>query len=148
MRLPPFGLTAIAAALLGVAIASHTKAQPAEDVPRAFACTFKTGSTVTYGKGVYRAKPAAALSFDIGEIDLDGQTASLVTAKGKGPLRVVRAVNANHYLEVVAEGFLNMTTIYDKDPRRGLHPAVHSRHFGLFGEPQIAQYHGFCQAKG
>jgi hypothetical protein len=40
-----------------------------------------------------------------------------------------------------------MTTVYDKDPRRGgLHPAVHSRHLGLLGAPQIAQYQGFCKA--
>ncbi len=36
----------------------------------------------------------------------------------KGELRVVRAVNANHFLEVVNEGFLNMTTVYDVDPQR------------------------------
>ena len=120
-------------------------AAAAQDGPSGFACTFKSGSTIGYAKGVYRARPAATLSFVIGDIDLDGQKAALVTDKGKGQLRVVRAVNANHYLEVVAEGFLNMTTIYDKDPRRGMHPAAHSRHFGLFGEPVIAQYHGFCR---
>ena len=34
-----------------------------------------------------------------------------------GALKIVRAINANHFLEVVNEGFLNLTTIYDKDPR-------------------------------
>lgn len=119
----------------------------AEEGPRGYSCVFKSGSSVSYTKGSYKSKPAATLTFDVGDIDLERQTASVVTAKGRGPLKVVRAINANHYLEVVAEGFLNMTTIYDKDPKRGLHPAVHSRHFGLFGEPQIAQYQGFCSAK-
>ena len=62
-------------------------------------------------------------------------------------LRIVRAVNANHFLEVVTEGFLNLTTVYDLDPERKAHPAVHSRHLGLLGEPVIAQYYGFCREK-
>ena len=33
------------------------------------------------------------------------------------------------------------------DERRGVYPAVHSRHFGLFGEPLIAQYTGTCTAR-
>jgi len=147
-----FGYSLRAALGLGLAACTTALAASApaagEDGPGAYLCTFKAGSTISYAKGVYKARPAAVLTFEIGQIDLDGQKAALVTDKGKGPLRVVRAVNANHYLEVVAEGFLNLTTIYDKDPRRGLHPAAHSRHFGLFGEPQIAQYHGFCRAKG
>ncbi len=70
-----------------------------------------------------------------------------MTGSGKGQLRVVRAVNANHFLEVVNEGFLNITTIYDFDPRRHAHPAVHSRHLGVLGEPVIGQYYGFCVPK-
>jgi hypothetical protein len=120
----------------------------AENSPKTFECVFRAGSSVSYANGTYSSKRASPLTFAIGDIDLDGQTASLVTDKGKGALRIVRAVNANHYLEVVTEGFLNMTTVYDKDPKRGgLHPAVHSRHLGFLGAPQIAQYQGFCKAK-
>ena len=70
-----------------------------------------------------------------------------MTAEGKGTLRIVRALGATHFLEVVAEGYLNMTTVYQKDEKHGVYPAVHSRHFGLFGEPLIAQYTGACTAK-
>jgi hypothetical protein len=120
----------------------------AEEGPKSFDCTFRAGSSVTYANGTFSAKRAAPLAFSIGDIDLEKQSAALVTEKGKGQLRVVRAVNANHYLEVVTEGFLNMTTVYDRDPKRGgLHPAVHSRHLGLLGAPQVAQYQGFCKAK-
>jgi len=59
----------------------------------------------------------------------------------------VRALNANHFLEVANEGFLNLTTVYDKDPTTGTHPAVHSRHLGVLGEPVFAQYAGFCTEK-
>ena len=53
-------------------------AAAAQDGPSGFACTFKSGSTIGYAKGVYRARPAATLSFVIGDIDLDGQKAALV----------------------------------------------------------------------
>lgn len=139
-----FRLRLAAAALSTVLIATAAVAQ---DIPKLFSCSFKSGSSLSYVKGLYKSAPARPIGFEITDIDLDGQRATLLTDNGKGTLRVVRAINANHFLEVVAEGFLNMTTIYDKDPERGVHPAVHSRHFGLFGEPVVAQYHGFCTAK-
>ncbi len=119
----------------------------AQDTPKGFACTFKAGTTLTYEKGTFRRSAAKPLAFEIAEIDLVGQKAQLLTGKGRGEVRVVRALNANHYMEVVAEGFLNITTIYDRDSNAGAHPAVHSRHFGLFGEPVVAQYQGFCLPK-
>jgi hypothetical protein len=121
------------------------------DEPTAFTCTFKAGTTLTYikAKSTFRKVAAKPLKFDVDAIDLPGQKAELTTStsKGKGPLRIVRALNANHFLEVVGEGFLNITTIYDRDAKLGAHPAVHSRHFGLFGEPVVAQYMGNCKAK-
>jgi hypothetical protein len=132
--------------LLGTQAASAT-----EDGPTAFTCSFRGGTTLTYNKAksTFRKVAAKPLKFEVDAIDLAGQKAELTTApgKGKGPLRIVRALNANHFLEVVGEGFLNITTIYDKDTKLGAHPAVHSRHFGLFGEPVVAQYHGSCKAK-
>jgi hypothetical protein len=56
-------------------------------------------------------------------------------------------VNATHFLEVVTEGYLNITTVYDRDEATGKYPAVHSRHLGILGQPVIAQYQGFCEAK-
>ena len=81
-------------------------------------------------------------------IDLEAQSARLLTGTGDGAgtLRIVRALNANHFLEVVNEGFLNLTTIYDIDPTTGLYPAVHSRHLGLLGQPVFAQYSGECKS--
>jgi len=59
----------------------------------------------------------------------------------------VRALNANSFLEVANEGFLNLTTVYDRDSTSGTYPAVHSRHFGILGQPIFAQYAGSCTAK-
>lgn len=130
--------------LCAVAPASAT----AEDWPKGYTCWFNKGASQAYTKGRYRSRPAKALSFDIVAVDLERQSAELVTKDGgKSGLRVVRALGANHFLEVVTEGYLNMTTIYQKDAKRNAYPAVHSRHFGLFGEPLIAQYTGLCSAK-
>ena len=139
------GAVAAAACVAGLALAV-TSAEAA-DTPTGFVCNFEAGTTLTYAEAKFHRAIATPMSFEIADIDLDGQKAGLVTPKGRGQLRVVRALNANHYLEVVAEGFLNITTIYDRDPAAGSHPAVHSRHFGLFGEPVVAQYQGFCLPK-
>ena len=55
--------------------------------------------------------------------------------------------SVRYWTEHVNEGFLNLTTIYDKDATSGVYPAVHSRHFGLLGQPVLAQYAGTCTAK-
>ncbi|MEQ1710736.1 MAG: hypothetical protein ABL908_04970 [Hyphomicrobium sp.] len=117
--------------------------------PRGFLCTFDQGSVATYDKGAFRKAAAAALSFELTEIDLDVQSAKLIASPGAAPggVRVVRAINANHFLEVANEGFLNLTTIYDRDAATGAHPAVHSRHFGLIGQPVYTQYTGKCVSK-
>lgn len=108
---------------------------------------FRAGTTLSYTNSKFKRAVAKPLAFEIASIDLASQKAELVTSKGRGEVKIVRALNANHYLEVVAEGFLNITTIYDLDANAKAHPAVHSRHFGLFGEPVVAQYQGFCTSK-
>lgn len=119
-----------------------------DDFPSHFACDFNQGYSWSYSAGRFQPSPPADLSFEIGKIDLDRQTASLILeGKPANGLKIVRAINANHFIEVVNEGFLNLTTIYDRDPETGKYPAVHSRHFGLLGQPVFAQYAGTCIAK-
>ncbi len=112
-------------------------------------CTFELGNAWSYQDGEYASKAPEPLSFDVADIDLDAQTAKLYTSadKAPGPLRVVRAINANHFIEVANEGFLNLTTIYDANTETGASPAVHSRHFGFLGQPIFAQYAGLCRPK-
>lgn len=109
-------------------------------------CTFESGASQSYENGAFKSRPSHPLSFRIRDIDLDGQTAtlSLKPDEAGGKLSVVRAINANHFIEAVTEGFLNLTTVYDRDPETGKFPAVHSRHFGLLGQPVFGQYTGFC----
>lgn len=133
--------------LLGLGL--FTTGAGAEDIPKNLVCTFTSGASWSYDAGVYNSKASSPLSFSIEDIDLDQQKATLKTStdsKG-GKLSVVRAINANHFLEAVNEGFLNLTTVYDKDPQLGKYPAVHSRHFGLLGQPVFGQYTGFCTDK-
>ena len=115
--------------------------------PKAFACNFTSGVAHVYEKGQFVPEKATPLSFGIVAINDQAQTAELKTERGIGTLRIVHAVNATHFLEVVTEGSLHITTIFDKDDATGAYPAVHSRHFGLFGQAIVTQYHGFCEAK-
>lgn len=118
------------------------------DEPRGFECKFTSGTTQVYENGAFVAEKAAPLSFGIAAINSQAQTADLKTGSGTGSLKIVHAVNATHFLEVVTEGSLHITTVFDKDDAKGVYPAVHSRHFGLLGQPIVTQYHGFCTAAG
>ena len=135
----------VVALLLAMQLAGPA-AQAAEE-PKAFACTFTNGVSFSYEKGQFATEKASPLSFGVAAIDLAAQTAELKTARGTGHLRVAQAVNATHFLEVVTEGYLHVTTIYEKDEAKGTYPAVHSRHFSVLGQPLVAQYQGFCEAK-
>lgn len=120
----------------------------ADETPKHLACDFKEGFASSYENGKFKSSPPSELKFEIASIDLDKQSAALIlNGKPANALKIVRALNANHFLEVVNEGFLNLTTVYDRDPTTGLYPAVHSRHFGLFGQPMFAQYSGTCAEK-
>lgn len=139
-------LIAGASAVLFIAGAADVLA---DESPPPLSCAFKQGVAWSYDAGTYTSKAPETLAFDIEAIDVVGQTARLIVA-GKAadrPMRVVRALNANHYLEVAQEGFLNVTTIFDLDAATGSRPAIHSRHLGLLGQPIFAQYAGFCTAK-
>ena len=121
----------------------------ADDAIPALSCTFKQGAAWSYDAGTYKSAAPEPLAFGIEGIDLEGLTATLMI-DGKAasrPMRVVRALNANHFLEVAQEGFLNVTTVFDTDAATGSRPAIHSRHLGLLGQPIFAQYAGFCSAR-
>ena len=145
-------LKALGVGLLCAAIGSAGPAAAQTETqaePKGFVCAFASGTSSSYENGTFKVKPPVELNFEIADIDLEGQTAHLV-AEGQekaGALKIVRAINANHFLEVVNEGFLNLTTIYDKDASTARHPAVHSRHLGVLGQPVFAQYAGFCTEK-
>ena len=123
-------------------------ARATDDGPSAFVCRFEVGTSWGFEAGKFLSQPPAPLGFEITDINLEGQTAKLISdGTHTGALRIVRALNANHFLEVANEGFLNLTTVYDLDLTAKAYPAVHSRHFGLMGQPVFAQYAGLCTAK-
>jgi hypothetical protein len=138
-------------AFLSVCALSAAATFPArgQGEPTGYVCTFTSGTSWSYENGAFKPKTPEPLTLEITAIDLDKQSAHLVNANDQAgaALKIVRAINANHFLEVVNEGFLNLTTIYDKDDATGAYPAVHSRHFGVLGQPVVAQYAGSCAAK-
>lgn len=129
--------------------AAVASSQSEDEWPKNFVCKFDAGTRGSYEEGKFTSATASPLSFEITDVDLDAQKAHLRTSgsEASGTLRVVRAINANHFLEVVPEGFLNLTTIYDDKDHNGEHPAVHSRHLGVLGQPLFSQYTGICRAK-
>ncbi len=132
-----------------ICLAALTAPVYAEMAPVKLVCSFETGHVWTYEAGKFSSAAPSPLTFEIDDIDLEGQSAKLIIeGKEAGKLRIVRALNANHFLEVANEGFLNLTTIYDADPATpGVQPAVHSRHLGLLGQPMFSQYAGTCTNK-
>ncbi|MFM2423267.1 MAG: hypothetical protein RL291_1797 [Pseudomonadota bacterium] len=138
------GCVAVISALLAAQAGSaHADGTP----PKAMTCTFPEGTARALSKGQFKAEAQGAITFDLDDINIDEQSATLKTQRGTATVRLVRAVNAFHVLEVVTEGFLNLTTIYDKDDALGAMPAAHSRHFGVLGQPIVSQYTGQCKAK-
>jgi hypothetical protein len=134
-----FGSAFLLAALLALPAAAGE--------PTAFLCNFSAGTAHAYDKGEFALEQAAPLTFGISAVNAAAQSADLSTGRGTAALRLVRAVNATHFLEVVTEGYLNITTVYDRDEASGKYPAVHSRHLAILGQPVVAQYQGFCEAK-
>jgi hypothetical protein len=116
--------------------------------PAAFTCRFDAGTAHAYDKGRFASEPTEGFAFDVTAIDRVQQTAQWHNARGaNGALRTVQAVDALHLIEVVTTGHLNVTTIYDHDPASGGHPAVHSRHTSVVGQPVVSHAVGACQAK-
>ena len=115
--------------------------------PTAYACRFDTGAAHVFEDGRFGQQQAGTMAFEIGKIDTEAQTAELVTPLGPVLLKTVQAVNAIHFLEVVGEGYLTVTTIYERADESGPLPAVHSRHFGVLGQPIVSQFLGSCRLK-
>lgn len=135
------------AGVLAFGISGGASPTWADDAPpKALVCAFTGGESRTYEDGAFQAKQPSPLGFTIEDIDVEGQSATLKASPDAKPgkLSVVRAINANHFLEVVNEGFLNITTVYDRDKATGKYPAVHSRHGAIVGAPVFGQYTGFC----
>lgn len=140
----------LSAFVVGLMFFGAVVAAQSDDVwPKNFTCKFDAGTRGSFEAGKFTSATASPLSFEITDVDLDAQNAHLRTSgsEASGTLRIVRAINANHFLEVVPEGFLNLTTIYDDKNHDGEHPAVHSRHLGVLGQPLFSQYTGICRAK-
>ena len=138
MKLAPLFFAVI---LLAGSSAGHSQE------PKSFACTFASGSAFIYDQGRFNAEPAGTMTFDIGAINAEAQTAEMSSRRGPVSLRTVLASHATHFIEVGNDGFLNVTTIYDHEPGQAEYPAAHSRHFAVLGQPLVSQFLGVCKPK-
>lgn len=141
MRKFPLEMTiaALAAAFVSIMGGAPLAAQE-------YSCRFGSGSAHVFENGGYEQRRAGTLEFGIAAVDVNAQTAELRTGKGSGRLRVVLALGAQHFIEVAAAGYLNLTTIYEQASTVGVYPAVHSRHSNVAGAPVVSQLHGFCRS--
>jgi hypothetical protein len=141
-----FAAAPLAALATMVGLVQLARAEPSHVV-----CVFRDGRANTYDKARFRSAKASPITIEIVDIKPEQQTAMLKGARGESALRIVRAVNALHFLEVVGEGYLTVTTVYDKDPARkvalGALPSVHSRHSAVLGQPIVSHYTGYCREK-
>lgn len=143
------GSLAMLVAIMSAGVAAATPADAAAADAKSLACEFSSGQSSTFDGGAFKTKAPAPLNFLVVDIDVDKQTARISTgdAGTMGNLKIVRALNAIHFIEVLNEGFLTLTTVYDIDTGGGTHPAVHSRHMGVLGQPVVAHYTGTCSAR-
>jgi hypothetical protein len=135
--------------VVGVAVllAFASPASASTEDAKGYTCTFKIGAAYAQTKGRFKQTKAGPVTLDIAGVNHAKQEAELVSGERRAVLRIIRAVNAVHFLEAVGEGYLNLTTIYDRDAGAATHSAVHSRHFGVLGQPIVSQYRGTCVAK-
>ena len=136
---------ATASAALALFVASALAVMPAgaSDLPAMLSCTFLEGGAWAFEQGKFEVKPVDKFAFVIRDIDRTAMTARIERKDGLAILRMVQAVDALHFIEVGVEGYLNLTTVYEKQAS-GDHPAVHSRHVAVLGEPLVSQYRGTC----
>ena len=141
--------TRTAALLLALAAVSLPARAETDDVPKVLACEFQSGTFTSFEAGQPKARRADPMNFNIVGLDLASMTATISTSAAGtfGQVRIVRAVGAIHFLEVLTEGFLATTTVYDPDPATGVRLALHSRHMGLVGQPLMASYTGVCRSR-
>lgn len=118
----------------------------AADALTGYECTFTDGSTHTYESGAFMPTAPGHLAFRISDVREDSDKARLTFGSGgASELRIVRAIGALHFIEVAVEGYLNITTVYE-DGEGTAHPAVHSRHLAVLGQPVVSQFYGSCAA--
>ena len=139
----------IAASLASALLASIGPVTAGAAEARSLACEFAAGQSASFDGGSFKTKPPAPLNFLIVDIDLEAQTARIATgpAGTMGSLKIVRAINANHFIEVLNEGFLTLTTVYEVEGADGTLAAVHSRHAGVLGQPIVTHYTGSCRKR-
>jgi hypothetical protein len=132
--------------VVGLTGAAVAPAQAADE-PTGFICTFKVGTAHAYEKGRFKRERASAITLQIANIADAAQSAVIISGERRTPVRSIRGINVRHIIDVAGEGYMNLTTIYDRDAGAATYPAVHARHFGVLGQPIVSNYRGSCIEK-
>ena len=120
---------------------------------RTLACTFTVMAKGTWTND----RPGAALdsstlAFRFESIDTDEASADVLGRFGSSPVVVRASGDYLHFIQVLAEGPLHSTTVFNRETTGGKLLAVHSRHEyrdvelrGFTSRPE--QYYGDCEER-
>lgn len=119
---------------------------------RTLACAFTVvakGSALDDGAA---AVESATLTFRFESINAGQATAEVLGRFGSAPVVTQSAGDYLHFIQVLPEGPLYSTTVFNREAPDGKLPAVHSRHehrdralIGFTSSPE--QYYGYCEER-
>jgi hypothetical protein len=120
---------------------------------RTLACTFAVASRGAWSQdGPEAAIEASTLAFRFESINTDEASAEVLGRFGASPVVAQAAGDYLHFVQVLAEGPLYSTTVFNRETPGGRLLAVHSRHehrdtalIGFTSSPE--QYYGDCEVR-
>lgn len=113
------------------------------------ACTFPVRSVNDWREDLphpHVKSEQEEFSFGLEGINLAKGTAQMVGVGGSAGVVVVPAAESLHFMESMASGNMNLTTVFNARTRDGRFKAVHSRHMKII-DPLPSQAYGFCRIK-
>jgi hypothetical protein len=113
---------------------------------QSFRCNFSDGISTNWDSGkpsLTKDARMAEMVFD--QLDTQKGSGRLIGNAGVENIQTLSGDKSIHIIEITPTRNMNITTIFapvKKNPN--LHPAVHSRHINLMGEPLTSQFVGLC----
>jgi hypothetical protein len=133
---------------LAIVVAGLVGVRAAQPVPRAFVCSFDTGTEATVDQGTVEAKPitGAPLNVTFAAVDPAKGTAQIVGNLGASDITLIVGTDGYSFVEVTGVGNVILTTVFDTSVASGGLFAVMSRHVSIQG-PVVSHYRGACEPR-
>ncbi len=114
---------------------------------RSLKCVYGPGSIADWegGRLKLRLVDAGLPEAHFDSIDLQMQTARLISNIGASDVKVLLSLSGISFLEETGSGNFNFTTVFAESSSEGGFIVVASRHVNLLSGPLVSQYHGTCK---